>query len=219
MAPLLYDSARLRLGGRMLRPVLVVVCLIVAAAMPARADTLFTPFLGANVGGTVNSPVNALTGAASRTTFGGSLAVMGGGVFGIEADLGYSPKLLDASYDIAGVPISVIQKRVLTGMINLTAGIPIEGHNGVGIRPYAVAGVGLIRQRLDVAGAVTVASSNSLGYDIGGGAVVFFGEHVGLRGDMRYFRSTDDNVFEQLVNLQPGALNFTRATVGVTFRY
>lgn len=192
---------------------------LLVAALPARADVVFTPFIGANLNGTAASPVGTLLGDPSRTTFGASIAVMGGGVFGVEADLGYSPRFFGTDVQVGNVPVSLARNNVTTGMINLTVGVPIQRHSGVGIRPYAVAGVGLIRQRLDLVGGLINYTSTDFGYDVGGGAMLFLGEHVGLRGDLRYFRTTGTNPFASLVELQLGSFNFTRASVGLTLRY
>ena len=62
-------------------------------------------------------------------------------------------------------------------------------------------------------------TANDLGYNVGGGVLIFPSAHVGIRGDVRYFRRVGANTVSDLLDLQPGAFNFTRATVGVTFRY
>ena len=68
-------------------------------------------------------------------------------------------------------------------------GAPIGGHGG-SIRPYAVGGVGLIRTNLqDFAGAFDVSSKNDFGFDVGGGVMGYFAQNIGIRGDIRYFRS------------------------------
>lgn len=198
--------------------VMALLSLAVAAASPAGADVLFTPFIGSNLTGTVSTDFGAFTSDTARTNFGASLARMGGGVFGVEADVGYSPRFFGTNVQVAGLPVSVVKNNVFTGMINLTAGIPIQGHGGTGIRPYAVGGIGLIHQQLEFAAGLVDYSSNDLGYDIGGGVMVFFGQHVGIRGDLRYFRATGGNPITGLVNLDPGDFNFTRASVGVTLR-
>jgi Outer membrane protein beta-barrel domain len=188
-------------------------------AVPARADVMFTPFVGANVGGSAtSSPLADFVGSASRTTFGGSIALMSGGVFGIEADVGYTPRFFGTDVELGGIPISLARNNVLTAMVNLTAGVPLQG-GGVGIRPYAVGGVGLIRQQLSAAAGLVRYDANDLGYDIGGGVVLFVSRNVGIRGDVRHFRSIGANGVIDLIDLQPGAFNYTRATVGVTFRY
>jgi hypothetical protein len=191
----------------------------VVSAIPARADVLFTPFVGANVGGSAISPLADFVGDSSRTTFGGSLALMSGGVFGVEADVGYTPRFFGTDLELGGVPISLARNNVLTAMVNLTAGVPLQGRGGIGLRPYAVGGVGLIRQQLSAAAGLVNYDANDLGYNIGGGVVLFVSRSVGIRGDVRHFRSIGANPVIDLIDLQPGAFNYTRATVGVTFRY
>jgi opacity protein-like surface antigen len=192
---------------------------LLAMAAPARADSLLTPFVGTNLNGTASAPVGTFLGDSSHTSFGVSFAVMGGGVFGAEADFGYAPKFFGTDIQVGSLPVSFAKNNVTTAMFNLTAGIPLQGRNGVGIRPYAVAGVGLIRQQIEAAGGLVHYTMNDFGYDVGGGAMIFLGEHVGIRGDLRYFRTTGTNPFASLVDLEPGHFNFTRASVGVTFRY
>ncbi len=187
---------------------------------PAHADVLFTPFVGGNFGGSADAPLaDAVAADQSRTTFGGSLALMSGGIFGVEADLGYTPKFFGTDVEVAGIPIDVAGNNVLTAMVNLTAGIPLQGSSGAGIRPYAVGGVGLIRQRFEVAGGLFGYSANDVGYNVGGGVMLFFAPNVGIRGDVRHFRSLSGDTIIDLLDLDLGTFNFTRATVGVTFRY
>jgi len=47
---------------------------------------------------------------------------------------------------------------------------------------------------------------------------MFLGEHAGVRGDIRYFRSIGDNSSNG-VDLSLGSFHFWRATAGVTFRF
>ena len=72
-----------------MRPVrLLAAALLGVLFVPAagRADVLFTPFVGGNLGGSVTSRFADFVGDQSRTTFGGSLGVMSGGIFGIDGD-------------------------------------------------------------------------------------------------------------------------------------
>jgi Outer membrane protein beta-barrel domain len=201
---------------RLLAATLFGILLLPAAG---RADVLFTPFIGGNLGGSVTSRFADFVGDQSRTTFGGSIAAMSGGIFGIEGDLGFTPKFFGTDVQLQGVPVSVARNNVLTAMANLTVGVPLQSHGGPGIRPYGVGGVGLIRQQFDLIGGLVDYTANDLGYNIGGGVLIFPSAHVGIRGDVRYFRSIGANTVSDLLDLQPGAFNFTRATVGVTFRY
>ena len=77
-------------------------------------------------------------------------------------------------------------------------------------------GVGLIRQQLSAAAGLVTYDANDLGYNLGGGVVLFVSRNVGIRGDVPHFRSIGANPVIDLIDLQPGAFNYTRATVGVT---
>lgn len=191
----------------------------VLIAAPARADVVLTPFIGGNFGGSAASPLADAVGDPSRTTFGGSVAIMAGRVFGIEADLGYTPKFFGTGFEIGGVPVEVARSNVLTAMVNLTAGVPLETRSGTGVRPYVVGGLGMVRQQFSVAAGLLDHSVSDLGYTVGGGVMAFFGPNVGLRGDVRHIRAIGGSSLTDLLDLDVGRLNFTRATVGVVFRY
>lgn len=191
----------------------------VLAPAPLRADVLLTPFVGGNFSGSTDTVLTNFTGEPSRTTFGGSLATMAGGVFGIEADVGYTPRFFGVDFEVGGVPVDVVSNNVLTATVNLTAGIPLQSRGGPGVRPFAVAGIGLIRQQFDVVGGLASYQANDLGYDIGGGVMLFFSRNIGLRGEVRHFRTLGGDAVSDLLDFEPGAFNFTRASVGITLRY
>ena len=123
---------------RSVRLLLATIFGVLVLPTTGRADVLFTPFVGGNLGGSVTSRFADFVGDQSRTTFGGSIATMSGGIFGVEGDLGFTPKFFGTDVSIAGVPVSVAKNNVLTAMANLTVGVPIQSRNGPGIRPYAV---------------------------------------------------------------------------------
>ena len=193
------------------------VVLTASAAAPAKAsaDWLFTPFLGTTFGG--NADVNSVSGTFAdqfeqKLNYGASLAWMGGGVIGFEADFGYSPNFFgvsdtNASFNLVG------DGNVTTAMGNIVVGAPLGG-----VRPYAAGGLGLIASRVDNPGQFfDKASSQDLGMDVGGG-VMFLGGNVGVRGDLRYFRSLH-NSDPNGVDLSLGSFRFWRGTVGVTFKF
>jgi hypothetical protein len=96
------------------------------APAAARADGLFVPFIGVNFGGNSGRALSAAI-DAERLDWGMSLAYMGGGVLGLEADLANSPDFYGKT-DLGG-------SSVLTATGNLVIGIPIGGQHGVGFRP------------------------------------------------------------------------------------
>jgi opacity protein-like surface antigen len=197
----------------------------ILAPSPARADVMLTPFVGGNLFGSASAPLADFVGDHSRTTFGGSVTLTAHGIFGIEGDFGYAPKFFGAGLDVAGVPVNLARNNVLTAMANVTVGVPLQSQRGPygtgggrGVRPYGVAGFGLIRQQVDLAGLLGYAT-NDLGYDLGGGVDIFLTRNVGIRGDFRYFRTLSGNTISDLLDLQPGAFNFSRLSVGLTLRY
>lgn len=181
------------------------------APAAARADGLFVPFIGVNFGGNSGRALSAAI-DAERLDWGMSLAYMGGGVLGLEADLGNSPDFYGKT-DLGG-------SSVLTATGNLVIGIPIGGQHGVGFRPYALAGLGVIRSKVDVLGETLSRDESDFAFDFGGGAMFFFGTHVGLRLDVRYFRTFTDLGFDfiDLID-RPRNLDFTRTSTGLILRF
>ncbi len=188
--------------------VLVLIALVGAPAT-ASADWLFTPFIGVVKGGTAST---TNTPKAYGISFGG----MGAGVIGLELDLGYSPSFFGKSGTDVG------DNNVLTLMGNLIIGAPIGGQKGPGVRPYVVAGVGLVKQKVNSPDqVVTGLNTNDFGFDIGGGVIGFFSDAVGVRGDFRYVRNFSALNLADIgnLNISTGTLNFWRVTGGLTLRF
>lgn len=206
------------------RRILITVCLvtIVGLATPAKAsaDWLFTPFIGVNWGASVT--FNEFLGdfedeLEKRVNFGASLAWMGGGVAGFEIDFGYSPNFFeptegDFDFDFG-------DSNLTTLMANVVIGAPIGGQTGPGLRVYGSGGIGLMRSHVDAFGEFFEASSNDLGFNAGAGITGFFSDNIGLRGDVRYFRSLEDDEPDDELDIAFGDLRFWRGSVGVTFRF
>jgi opacity protein-like surface antigen len=193
---------------RALGAALLIVALTPAAA---RADGMIIPFVGWNFGGDSGKDFsNAVD--ADRLNWGVSFALMGGGVFGLEADFAYSPDFFGKT-DIGG-------SSVLSVMGNLVLGVPIGGQQGFGVRPYAVVGVGLIRSEINAFGDPFEVDEDKIGWNFGGGLIIFFATHVGFRADLRYFRSFEKlDLLDLEVVESPGALDFTRGSVGLVLRF
>jgi opacity protein-like surface antigen len=77
----------------------------------------------------------------------------------------------------------------------------------------------LIKTRVDDVGQFfEEIDNNNFGFDVGGGVMGFFSDNVGLRGDIRYFRSVNNNN-DNGVDLNLGDFKFWRGSVGVTLRF
>ena len=184
---------------------------VLAIPAQARADWFFTPYIGANLsrgGDTFGFDTDNTT-----ANFGGSLGYMGAGIFGFEVDFGYSPHFFETG------DVETLDGNVTSLMGNVIIGIPIGGQTGGGVRPYVSGGAGLLRSRLDDVDDFFDLNENSFGVNAGGGVMVFFSDSVGIRGDLRYFRSLAGDVDEDDVDLSLGGFHFWRASAGVTFRF
>ena len=192
---------------------LALLALTAAILTPARAqaDVLLIPFFGVNFGGDAGKDLSDAF-DSKQFNWGVSFAAMGAGVFGVEGDLGYSPDFFGKT-DAGG-------SHVLTLMGNLVLGIPFGGQRGFGIRPYGLVGMGLMRSSAKFGGPVGNVDENKLAWDFGGGVIIFFGTNVGIRGDVRYFRTFEalDILGIDIVD-SPGKLDYTRGTFGVVFRF
>ena len=173
----------------------------------ARADGLIIPFLGVNFGGNSGKAISDAI-DAKRFDWGVSFAFMGAGVLGLEADIARSPDFYGKS-DIG-------DSSVFTATGNLLFGVPIGGQSGVGFRPYALAGIGVVRSKVDALTDVLNFDESKPAWDFGGGAMFFFGDHVGLRGDVRYFRTFSA---VDLVGIGEDHLDFGRASAGLVLRF
>src|SRR4051812_40292142 len=162
-------------------------------AVPARADWSLTPWIGVNFGGDANfGDVGDFSdNFEKKAVFGGTATWMGKGIVGAEVDFGWSPNFFDVTTG-AG-PIDFGTGNLTTLMGNVVVGVPVGGQHGPGVRPYGSGGIGLIRSRVSGGGLFNDLSSNDFGVDVGGGVLGYINDHVGVRGDVRYFRSLQDN--------------------------
>ena len=199
--------------------VAIVAVAILSSPRAASADWTFTPFLGWNFGSSAD--VSGTGGPGFKDKFekkinyGASLMSMGSGAVGFEIDFGYSPNFFETSTTASG-----FQFASSSNVTTLTGNLVI-GANAGPVRPYAVAGVGLLRTRVqDVDETFDVNSKNDFGFDVGGGVMGFFSDNVGLRGDIRYFRGfrgTSDS--DNPTGIALGDFRFWRGSLGVSFKF
>lgn len=181
-------------------------------ATEASADGFVSPFLAVNFGGEAGGTFNNNVRDRNRATFGGNVGFMGGGIFGVELDVAYTKKFY-------GEGAVVGDNSLLTIMPALILGIPVGGQQGPGIRPYATAGVGMMRRELNISG-FDVFDGSDLAYSLGGGVMGYFSNHVGIRADYRFFRNFEvDEVGLTNIDFHRGTFDFSRAAIGVLFRF
>ncbi len=176
----------------------------------ARADGLIVPFAGINFGGNAGESLGDGV-DAKRFDWGASFAWMGGGVFGFEGDIGYSPDFYGKT-DLGG-------SSVLSLMGNVLVGVPFGGQQGFGVRPYGLVGIGVIRSDLESFDDLIGLDNTEVAWNFGGGVMVFFGAHVGIRGDIRYFRTFGEVDFGPIMAGDTDAVDYTRGSLGLVLRF
>ena len=181
----------------------VALLLSVATATTASAQGFVAPFIGYDFSG--DSGCATIDCEEKHLNFGVAVGSMGG-LFGIELDFGYAPDFFGES--------ATTSSNALTVMGNVLIGPKIGP-----VQPFVLAGLGLIKTKFEVDSAGLLDNStNDFGWDVGGGLMIFFGDHVGVRGDIRYFHAFQD--FDLLgLTLDGEKLDFGRASAGVVFKF
>jgi hypothetical protein len=177
---------------------------VLAASSPARADGFIFPFVGFHFGGDSGCPeIDECEN--KRLAAGVSFGALGD-VVGFEADFGYAEQFFGAAPGF--------ESNVLTFTGNLMI-VPKLGP----IRPYALGGLGLLRTTAALSLAnILLSENNSLGYSVGGGLMIFFGENLGIRGDVRVFKTLQDLTFLGF-EVPDSRLGFGRASAGLMLKF
>jgi opacity protein-like surface antigen len=188
---------------------LIVFCTALAVftlALPERsaAQGFISPLLGYDFGGDSSCP--EIAGCEDKNlNIGAGLGTLGR-IAGFELEVSYAKNFFG---DAPG-----FNSSVLTVMGSLIVGPQIGP-----VRPYATGGIGLIKSHVSTDPVVLFdATNNDFGWNIGGGLIVFLGEHVGVRGDIRHFHSFQDL---EILNfpLSDTKLDFGRASAALVFRF
>ena len=171
----------------------------VAAPRPAAAQESFVNFL---VGNTTTSSDSG--GDGPRAVYGlafGSLVPKAGA----EIEFVYLPQMFDTAV--------VSTSRAFSVMGDVFVG-PTIGP----VRIYGAIGVGDLY--VNLSSATADFSSHYLTVNGGAGVAVFFGPHLGVRGDLRYFHPTGVSADDLgRVGVDPEQLKFWRPTVGLTLKF
>lgn len=202
-----------------LRKLLMMGTLALTLLLPSRAyaqDWFFTPFIGANFGQDANfGDFDDFDDEfEKRLDFGASVG-WNPNVVGFEIDFGFSPNFFENTVGDSNFDFGDSNVTTLMANVHLTS-----PNRGQGIRPFGSAGLGLIRSRVsDAAGLFDELTTNDFGMNVGGGIEGSFSSNFGIRGDIRYFRSLQDNEPDDEFDLALSDFDFWRGTVGVTFRW
>lgn len=177
----------------------------------ARADFLFVPFIGGAFAGNT-AFLNLEQGAGStQWIFGGSAGWLSSGVLGFEGDFSYAPRFFERD-NLAGEILSS-NETTLSGSVIIAVPQSITGY---ALRPYVVGGLGLMHSGITYLFFDPV-DDNSLGLNIGGGAIGFLSPRTGVRFELRHFRTLEDATNPATGEVST-RLSFWRFTVGVVIR-
>jgi hypothetical protein len=160
-----------------------------------------SPFLGATGGGDATG---------KGMTVGAAGGWHGAGWWGFEAE-------------VAGTPFFFEQTSFLTerSVKSLSGNVVISMPAGARrVQPYVTGGFGVVWSKLGEAGGFNLVDSTQPAINFGAGLTGSLIDHVGLRGDFRYFRNTgnkdDDN---SAFGVEFSKLAFWRVSGGLVVRF
>ena len=199
---------------RRLRSLLAALLLLVVLPGQTRAQTMVTPFVGA--------AFDKDTHDGARSVYGIAGGYWPAGPVGLEVEYAYHadffpPHHPDGDHHVVG--------HLETLSVNLAVGAPFGGREGPGVRPYLTGGLVLFQIRADEPSSLFDVRGTDVGFNVGGGAIVFLGDHVGIRGDVRYLKNERGRVTAATCDCVHGTtvafdrFSFTRATAGIVWRF
>jgi len=169
----------------------------------AHAQGFISPTFGYNFAG--DAGCRSATDCQNKNwNWGGSVGALGS-VVGFEAELTYEGKFTG-------------DRPNPTAVTTVMGNFMLAPRFGV-VQPYGLAGLGAIRTHAqDVIEPPN--ARTQIGWTIGGGVLIFVQEHVGLKGDVRYYHSFQalDLLGIDLARDQ-NKVDFGRAAFGVLFKF
>jgi Outer membrane protein beta-barrel domain len=201
--PIMIRLARLR---QLCAAAAIAAAFVACGATEARAQGFFAPLFGYDYGG--DSFCKNLTGCEQKKlNIGFSFGKLGK-AGGFEEEIAWAK-------DFFGSTPNGADSNVLTVMSNFMIGPKIGP-----VRPYGLFGVGLMKAHVS-GNPINVLSftNNTFAWDIGFGVMVMFGQHVGVKGDIRHFHSFQE---VNLLGLSLGGdtkLNFGRASGALVLQF
>jgi hypothetical protein len=176
------------------------------------AERQIRPFVGVTFAGATTFVDLENTVGAPNLAIGGSAALIGE-VFGVEADVADVPGLFGS-----GDSNLVRSSRVTTISGNVIIAAP-HRLTEYALRPYLVAGAGFMRVRTTTAFNALDVATVMPAFDVGGGAIGFITDRIGLCWDLRRFQDARRSSDEKGLSFAPEHLSFWRAAMAIVIRY
>ena len=181
--------------------------LLLCLARGAAAQGFVNPFVGT----TLTSP--SPSGGSSKPGFGVAFGSIGK-IVGFETEIAYFPELLDNAAN------GVAKNKALTFSGNTLIG-PMVGP----VKVYGAIGFGDLHLNVTSLANVVIPnleslSSNFFTINYGGGAMGFFTSHLGVRGDLRYFKAFGFKFEDSATTgLALDKFDFWRANIGLAVKF
>jgi hypothetical protein len=188
--------------------------LLMLSPCVADADWIFAPFIGSTFAGSTALPDLDQGASSSQFIFGGSAGLWTRGIFGLEGDFSYAPRYFETDN-----PLGVITgSNVFTLGGNVVIATPVSVTRE-SLRPYIVGGLGWMHVSINEVTPIVLPellgrARNSVALNFGGGAIGFLTPDVGVRFEVRHFRSLEHDE-EFLTEESQSLLSFWRVTVGI----
>lgn len=170
---------------------------VICAPVQARAEPYVNPWAGVIFGN--DDAAKGLWG------FGASFGDAGGAVWGTETNIGLTPGFFGGD----------VENYVLDFMAGITVGPTYNDKTGHSVRPYGIGEIGVIRTSIDGDAATAKFTRNDFGYALGGGLAIEFNDHLGVRGDVRYFRAFSGDDALNSLNANLADFTYWRTAIGV----
>lgn len=196
---------------RLLRALAAGGLLALAFPQSAAAEWHFTPMVGTTF--FIKTPLvdpDAATDQIHRN-FGGSVALLGGGILGAEGLVVWTPGFFTGDKGL------VLRSRTISAMGNIVVTTP-RRWTEYSLRPFVSGGFGVIKVSKTEVKPVFSFNSNIPGFNIGGGAIGFLSKRTGVRFDLRYYSSLARSDEGDDVSFGPVHIRYMTASVGVVLR-
>lgn len=182
----------------------LIALMTLAAPRESAAQGFISPFLGYDFGGDSGCP--QVSGCEDKNLNIGVSFGSIGSVLGAELEIAQANDFFGETPGVSSSVLTVMGNVMLAPKFG-----PAQ--------PYVLAGLGLMKTRVELTlPGLLESSNNHLGWDVGGGVIGYLGEHVGLRGDVRYFHGFQD--FDILgFSIGDTKLDFGRIYGGLIFKF
>ena len=170
---------------------------------PAQAQGFISPSFGYNFGGD-SGCLEAFDCEDKNWNFALSFGALGN-VVGFEAEWLYASNFFGESDDQSTTVTTFMGNFMLAPKISI-------------VQLYGLAGIGLMRTSFE--DIFDEESENQIGWDVGGGLMVFVHPNVAIKGDIRYYHSFEAlDLFGIDFGQDENRLDFGRAAFGVVFKF